>query len=99
MKEIRDTMKSFQARYATEPAELHCGSMEALLERLNKVVLVERHEAPNGIAMLYGMRVVEKSYMPRDRAALVSADGKILAVIDLTETNEAPPSEPGTLEA
>ena len=63
---------------------IQCGDWDLFTDSMQKSG-VERHapqQNPIGVE-LYGLKIIENKLIPKDRALLVGADGKIIQIYDL----------------
>ena len=78
MEDVINSIKYFKERNYKEDS-LHVGDIEWLCLKLG--VKYNKKERPTG-AILYGLKIVEKDYVPADRAYLVDKTGKIIKIFN-----------------
>lgn len=64
------------------PDHVLCGCSKAFFAALEKAGAIP-NDRPHAVASLFGMPVYERTWMPKDRASIVSADGRTIKVFEI----------------
>lgn len=62
---------------------IKCGDWDYFCESMQKSGIERSAPQQNPVSEIYGLKIIEDKYIPKDRAILVDADGSVLQIFDL----------------